>query len=76
VIEDAKSLQVPVIASDLKVNIEQLGKEGCFFSPHNPDELASILASYPARNLEEIYYMPYEKRINEGAENLLKIFMD
>jgi len=76
VIEDAKSLQVPVIASDLKVNIEQLGNEGCYFSPHNPDELASILASYPARNLEDIFYMPYEKRVKEGAETLLRIFMD
>ncbi len=76
VIEDAKSLQVPVIASDLKVNIEQLGNEGCYFSPHNPDELASILASYPARNLEDMFYMPYEKRVKEGAETLLRIFMD
>ena len=76
VIEDAKSLQVPVIASDLKVNIEQLGDEGRYFSPHNPDELASILASYPARNLEDIFYMPYEKRVKEGAETLLRIFMD
>jgi len=76
VIEDAKSLQVPVIASDLKVNIEQLGDEGRYFSPHNPDELASILASYPARNLEDMFYMPYEKRVKEGAETLLRIFMD
>ena len=76
VIEDAKSLQVPVIASDLKVNIEQLGTEGRYFNPHNPDELVSILADYPERNLEDIFYKPYEERISEGAKTLLKIFRD
>ena len=32
VIEDARSLQVPVIATDLTVNIEQLGDKGKYFS--------------------------------------------
>ena len=33
VIEDAISLQVPVIASNLPVNIEQLGDRGVYFDP-------------------------------------------
>jgi glycosyltransferase involved in cell wall biosynthesis len=40
VIEDAKALGVPVIASDLPVHLEQLGKEGAFFSRTDATELA------------------------------------
>jgi glycosyltransferase involved in cell wall biosynthesis len=74
VIEDAKSLQVPVIASDLKVNIEQLRKDGVYFSPNNPDELASILMKYPERNLNDVFYEDYSVRIKDAAKTLVKIF--
>jgi len=74
VIEDAKSLQVPVVASNLNVNIEQLGDTGVFFEPHNPDQLVSILKDYPARNLEDKFYEDYEKRIKHAAKTLLDIF--
>ena len=43
VIEDAKSLQAPVIASDLPVHREQLGRAARYFSPHSADELAEHL---------------------------------
>ncbi len=74
VIEDAKSLQVPVIASNLNVNIEQLGDKGIYFSPHNPDELVSILKDYPERNYDDQLYEEYLKRARHSAETLLKIF--
>lgn len=74
VIEDAKSLQVPVVASNLNVNIEQLGDTGVFFEPHNPDQLVSILKDYPARNLNDKFYEEYEKRIKRAAKTLLDIF--
>jgi len=74
VIEDARSLQVPVVASTLKVNMEQLGEDGLYFDPHNPDELASILKDYPERNLDDQFYEDYTKRVREAAETLLKIF--
>jgi glycosyltransferase involved in cell wall biosynthesis len=74
VIEDAKSLQVPVIASKLNVNIEQLGDLGIYFDPNNPDELASILMNYKERNFNSILYEEYPKRIKAAANNLLKIF--
>jgi glycosyltransferase involved in cell wall biosynthesis len=73
VIEDAKSLQVPVIASNLNVNMEQLGKDGVYFDPLNADELASLLADYPQRNLNDLFYEEYPKRIKEAARNLLYI---
>jgi glycosyltransferase involved in cell wall biosynthesis len=74
VIEDAKSLQVPVIASNLKVNIEQLGKDGVYFNPDNPEELADILKDYPVRNLEDILYEDYNLRVKKAAKTLLNIF--
>jgi glycosyltransferase involved in cell wall biosynthesis len=40
VIEDAKALGVPVIASDLPVHAEQLGPEGVFFARKDARELA------------------------------------
>lgn len=74
VIEDAKSLQVPVVASDLKVNIEQLGDEGIYFDPHNADELAAILADFPDRNLNDLYYEDYSLRVKQAANEFLSIF--
>jgi glycosyltransferase involved in cell wall biosynthesis len=74
VIEDAKSLQVPVVASDLKVNIEQLGKDGVYFNPHDPDELAAILRNYPERNMNDVFYEDYSVRIKDAAKTLYSIF--
>jgi glycosyltransferase involved in cell wall biosynthesis len=73
VIEDAISLQVPVVASNLNVNIEQLGEKGVYFNPHNADELVSILKDYPERNLNDKFYEEYPVRIKKAARKLLKI---
>lgn len=74
VIEDAKSLQAPVIASNLSVNIEQLGKDGAYFNPDNPDELADILRDYPVRDTEDVFYEDYSVRVKNAAKSLLFIF--
>jgi len=75
VIEDAVSLQVPVIASGLKVNKEQLGKDGCYFEPHDFEALAAILKCHPERDLSKLYYPDYNKRIREAANLLYDIFI-
>jgi len=74
VIEDARSLQVPVVASSLEVNQEQLRDNALYFDPHNPDELAAILETYPERKLEDSLYQDYAERVKEAAETLLAIF--
>ncbi len=74
VIEDARSLQVPVVASSLAVNQEQLGEGGVYFDPHNPEELVHILKDYPERDLDVNYYEDYQVRVKEAAETLMKIF--
>ena len=43
VIEDAKAMNQWVIASDIKVNIEQLGASGFFFEKHSSDALAALI---------------------------------
>ena len=74
VIEDAISLQVPVVASNLPVNIEQLGNDGVYFDPHNPSQLADILAKYPERNQDDVFYEGYNERVKNAAETFLEVF--
>jgi glycosyltransferase involved in cell wall biosynthesis len=74
VIEDAKSLQVPVIASNLKVNIEQLAEKGTYFESHNADELARILEEYPSRTFGMELYESYDSRMKKAAYEFLSVF--
>jgi len=74
VIEDAISLNVPVIASNIKVNIEQLGDMGIFFDPFSHDELAAIIRDYPDRNYDISLYGDYTLRISKSASLLNGIF--
>jgi glycosyltransferase involved in cell wall biosynthesis len=74
VIEDARSLQVPVIASNLNVNIEQLQEKGHYFSPYNAEELSAIIASFPNRDFSENIYESYERNLKNAAYELLSIF--
>lgn len=73
VIEDAICLQVPVIAADLPVNIEHLGDKGTFFSPGDEEQLANILASFPAHDGTDIYEK-YDQRIARYGKKFLEIF--
>lgn len=73
VIEDAISLQVPVIASSLPVNIEQLGPDGNYFEPHDDFRLAEIMSDFPSRNMEDKFYEDYNERIRNTAHLLINI---
>ena len=74
VIEDAKSLQVPVIAANLSVNIEQLSAKGTYFEPHNVGQLVSILENYPNRDFSKQLYDSYNNRMKSAAYELLAVF--
>ena len=74
VIEDAKSLQVPVIAANLNVNIEQLEETGTYFEPHNVAQLVSILEKYPNRDYTKPLYDSYDSRMKAAAYELLSVF--
>jgi glycosyltransferase involved in cell wall biosynthesis len=73
VIEDAISLQVPVIASDLPVNIEQLGDRGFFFSPHDAEGLARLLSNFSNPHGANLYGK-YDVRIRHFARTFINIF--
>ena len=76
VIEDAKSLQVPVIASDIPANKEQLSHTGTYFNPQNENQLADILIDFPERSITEKFYADYNLRVKEAAQELVSIFSD
>lgn len=76
VIEDAISLQVPVIASSLAVNIEQLGDKGYYFDPHDDQRLVEIISSFPERKSSDMMYEPYEERVKKAAMTFVGIFKD
>lgn len=74
VIEDAISLQVPVIASDLPVNMEQLKEKGTYFKAHDAGQLADILSSYPEREMGKNLYGDYSQRIKKSLEVFMNIY--
>lgn len=74
VIEDAISLQVPVIASSLPVNIEQLGSAGYYFEPEDYRALARILSDFPDRNQGRIHSHEYTDRVRAAARTFMSIF--
>src|SRR5690606_36513838 len=74
VIEDAIYLQVPVIASSLPVNIEQLGPNGCYFEPEDYEALAGLLKNFPVREPGRMLYQEYSERVSAAARTFLIIF--
>jgi glycosyltransferase involved in cell wall biosynthesis len=72
-IEDAKSLQLPVIASNIPVHIEQLGAAGTYFSPTDPAQLAAVLAGYQHDGNGSLYE-EYPTRVKKFANDFLNIF--
>lgn len=75
VIEDAISLQTPVIASNLKVNQEQLGHWAPYFDPHRPEDLTDLMEQQAERkDLDAQIYEPYDQRMKRAAESFMSIF--
>jgi glycosyltransferase involved in cell wall biosynthesis len=70
-IEDGISLGKRVIASNLAVNIEQLGDKGCFFNPEDSGELANHLLSLAVGHYDIEYHQ--ERRVKEFAKNLIRL---
>jgi glycosyltransferase involved in cell wall biosynthesis len=72
-IEDAKSLQLPIIASSIDVHKEQLDDKGIYFDPANENDLARILLNFKATNGHALY-TDYNERIKIFARAFLDIF--
>ena len=72
-IEDAKSLQLPVIASDIEVHKEQLGDRGIYFSREDENELAQRLSNFSV-NVNHALYPDYGERVKTFARTFIRIF--
>lgn len=75
VIEDAKSLGVPVISSDIEVHKEQLGDKGRFFNSKSPESLASVVKLFLTQSSNnQVIYEDYQKRVLDFAKNFISVF--
>jgi len=74
VIEDAKSLNVPVISSDIAIHKEQLTNNGIFFKSSEASSLAKAIESFKSKPLIDTNYEKYEDRVLDFAENFVTIF--
>ena len=74
VIEDAISINVPVIASSLPVNIEQLKDKGWYFDAEDVNKLSDVLDKFPQRGESTVDYGDYTLRIKDSIEKLMKVF--
>ncbi len=72
-IEDAKSLQVPVIASGIAVHREQLEDKGYYFDQGDERELAHLLLHFNA-DRSRYLYTDYNQRVKTFARSFLNIF--
>jgi glycosyltransferase involved in cell wall biosynthesis len=72
-IEDAKSMQLPVIASCIPVHKEQLENAGTYFDPENDEDLANVLATYSPPGTGQLY-RDYTTRVKKFAGDFLYIF--
>ena len=73
VIEDAKSLQVPVIASNIDVHKEQMEDRGVYFKATDELDLANVLSNF-SNQFGETIFESYEKRVVDLGYNFISIF--
>ena len=74
VIEDAKALSVPVIASDLAVHQEQLGGQGIFFDRADSTDLAGKMGEQLQSGAErKIDQWSYDQRVEAFGRNFVEI---
>lgn len=73
VVEDAMALNVPVIASNLDVNIEQLKEKGIYFNPNQTFELVQAIKKFGERDFSTDFFGDYDNRIKDAAKTFLSI---
>ena len=73
VIEDGKALNQYVIASNIKVNMEQIQENVSFFNAEDSNELSKILANFSI-NKPVIQIKEYSKNIEDSLQDLKVIF--
>jgi glycosyltransferase involved in cell wall biosynthesis len=73
VVEDAMALNVPVIASNIPVNIEQLQSKGIYFDPKSTIDLVDAIVNFGKRDFSKDNFGNYDDRIKHAALNFMSI---
>jgi tetratricopeptide (TPR) repeat protein len=80
VVEDARALGRPTIASDIPVHREQLGENAIYFAPHDAKSLAAAVMALdptlqpgPAPELEAAAFANLKQRTEASAQEFLSI---
>jgi glycosyltransferase involved in cell wall biosynthesis len=73
-IEDAKTMNLPVIASDLAVHKEQLEEKGFYFNPENAMDLAKLLTHFSTLRKFSPEYGDNTERAKTFGRTFLNIF--
>ncbi len=74
-VEEAKSLGVPMLLSNLGVHLEQAEGSAQYFAPHAPDELAGLMAANKRisatarREMEQVAIAASRNRVRQYAED-------
>jgi glycosyltransferase involved in cell wall biosynthesis len=72
VIEDGMYFNLPILASNLKVNIEQLGEQGQYFDPDDENGLAKLMLELLEIGKHSVEYN-YREKQKAFATDFLKI---
>ena len=73
-IEDAKVFSKVIIASDIPVHREQLGKNGLFFGVDDPDTLVTHLKNVTMNHVPLVIDYKYTESISRYEKGIAKIF--
>jgi glycosyltransferase involved in cell wall biosynthesis len=74
-IEDAKFLGKHIIASDINTHNEQLGPDGIYFSPNDPNSLMHLLKFFSVNNFPRMEYS-YDVLIGQYENNIISLFLE
>lgn len=72
VVEDAKAMNQNVVASNLRVHVEQLSDQGYLFDAHDPQALSSLLMLFLKNNMEQLNY-EYDRKVLEFGDGFMHI---
>jgi glycosyltransferase involved in cell wall biosynthesis len=71
-VEEAKSLGVPMLLSDLRVHREQAGDHAAYFAPESAEQLASLMARH--KHLPTAFRRAREQEAIAAAQDRVKQF--
>jgi glycosyltransferase involved in cell wall biosynthesis len=75
VIEDAKTLQMPILASTFGVHEEQLGHKGLYFDENSPEALALLIEGFINNSINvPPPFNNYNERVIEFASRFINLF--